>query len=295
MDYYKIYKDQYDRSLETILNDTIEKLKLAKANKANFNTEFNAIKKELSEKPKEIPNQFKNDNLLECSELFSKRYSLIDDAEPEEEKISIVLNNQILKEYKKRSDSDYDQFIIKLANLEAFKKIISRFSMHRNYFDLIYFTEKYDYLTDNYFDKEEAQISKEIAEMKDIKYPKEIEKINPKPSQSDSISNFQEDILLEKDKFLILHILKNLIEEKKISVVEIGRVFVLTNIKNQRLLSEKYRNVEGYKILSNGINNLDSDKSKKKWILSILSKLEPYKLKEIKGKLRLLLKRLNEK
>ncbi|MFC4633359.1 hypothetical protein ACFO3O_05545 [Dokdonia ponticola] len=293
MDYYKIYKDQYDRSLETILNDTIEKLKLAKSNKANFNTEFNAIKKELSEKPKEIHSQFKNDDLLECSELFSKRYSLIDEAEPEDEKISIVLNNQVLKEYKKRSNSDYDydEFIIKLAKLDATNKINSHFSMDRNYFELIYFTGKYHYLNDNYFDKERSQISKEIAKMNDIKYPKEIEKINPKPSQS----NFQDDILLEKDKFLILHTLISLIKSKKMSTIEIARVLVLTNIKKSKLLSEKYRNVEGYKILSNGIDAVDSYKNKKEWILSVLSKLEPYKLKEIKAKLRLLLKNLNEK
>jgi len=294
MDYYKIYKDQYDRSLETILNNTIEKLKLAKSNKANFNTEFNAIKKELSEKPKEIHNQFKNDDLLECSELFSKRYSLIDEAEPEDEKISIVLNNQVLKEYKKRSNSDYDEFIIKLAKLDATNKINSHFSFDRNYFELIYFTGKYHYLSDNYFDKERSQISKEIDEMNTIKHPKEIKEISPKP-QSDSIPIVQEDILQENDKFLILHILKKLIEEKKIFIVEIARVLVLTNIKNPKLLSEKYKNVEGYKILSNGINTVDSDKSKKEWILSVLSKLEPYKLKEIKAKLRLLLKNLNEK
>ena len=96
----------------------------------------------------------------------------------------------------------------------------------------------------------------------------------------------------ETDKFLILNTLISLIKKKEISNIEIARVLVLTNIDNQKLLSDNYRNIEGYKILSNGVHQRNNQHSKIKWILDILNKLEAYNLKSIKKELRLVLKEI---
>ena len=61
-------------------------------------------------------------------------------------------------------------------------------------------------------------------------------------------------MLSENDKFLILNTLILLIKKKEISNIEIARVLVLTNIDNQKLLSDNYKNIEGYNILSNGVH-----------------------------------------
>jgi len=99
-------------------------------------------------------------------------------------------------------------------------------------------------------------------------------------------------MLSENDKFLILNTLILLIKKKEISNIEIARVLVLTNIDNQKLLSDNYKNIEGYNILSNGVHQRNNQHSKIEWISDILNKLEGYRLTSIKKELRLVLKKL---
>jgi len=286
MDYYNIYKDQFDSNWESLKNNAIDRFKLAKSIKANFHVEFESLIKGLDNDYDEIFDEIKKNDLTECFRLLNKRASLIDNSVLDDEKIDIILSNHVLEEYKNQGYSAYDEFLIKLANIDSTNKIKMHFDTYYKYYELVYFTGKFDYFYGEPFDGKSFSASKEYLEMMFIKDPDSVKTIGvPK------------DLFSENDKFLILHTLILLIKKGRggVSSIEIARVLVLANIDNQKILSEDYRNVDGYKILSSGIDKLNSDSAKKKWISDILDKLEPYKLTAIKGELRLLIRKLNKK
>lgn len=295
MDYYNIYSNSFEENRESIKYDTINTLKLAKANKANFNTKFKGIIDELSRKHDVIYEDFKSQNLTECLRIFTHRCSKVDEALSEDETISFILNNQILNEFNIQGYHDYFEFITKLASFNSINKIKVHFENYYDYYKLVYFTNKYEYFYAKDISGLNFEDSKEYSEMMDLKYPDRIEARFNELILLGNSNNSHKDVLSEKDKFLILHILKSIIEQKKASVIEIARIIQLVHIDNPKLLTDKYKNIDGYKILSSGIDKLDNDKSKIKWISEILEKLEPYKMTQLKAELKLLLRKFKLK
>jgi hypothetical protein len=227
MDYIQIYNNQFEATWEHIKSKTIDDLKAAKKNKRNFNTLFNNITSSLYDEQKKIIENFKENNLKSCFELFDKRHSFYDSNLERNEVIALILQNEVEEAYLKLNKSDYDEFIGQVAKHQSIGNIQNHFNRYRRYYELIYLQGKWEYLYAKDFENGNYETSKEYLEMLDVQYPDrksepsflQIEKLQNNDQSAEIDMTTRERICNEFDtqeRAVLIHLLRDRLDLKSL-------------------------------------------------------------------------------
>lgn len=293
MDYIKIYNNQFEATWEHIKSKTIDDLKAAKKNKKNFNTLFNNITSSLYDEQKKIIENFKENNLKSCFELFDKRHSFYDSNLERNEVIALILQNEVEEAYLKLNKSDYDEFIKQIAKQQSIQNIFTHFNNYWNYYELIYLQGKFQYFYAKDFENISYETSKEYVEMLDIQYPNRESK--PPFSKTEKLLNNDESAKTgittrermsnefdDKERAILIYLLKNRLNLKQTPNTAVIKLLLIIGATNKFEIFEHekasksafYNNVRnGYKIYGR--------KEQKEKIGNLVVKLENNGLKLI--------------
>tara|TARA_R110002049_G_C9170440_1_gene561896 strand:- start:4471 stop:5403 length:933 start_codon:yes stop_codon:yes gene_type:complete len=244
MDYLQIYNNQFDATWADIKSKTKADLKAAKKNKRNFNTLFNNITSTLYDEQKKIIENFKENNLKSCFELFEKRHSYYNSNLERKEVIALILQNEVKEEYLRLGKSDYVEFVEQLANQQSIYNIQRHLNNYLRYYELIYVQDRYEYFYAKDFENSDYETSKEYIEMLDIQHPErtsepslfnlieaEHNKISKeKFKKNNSIISTRERICNEydtKERAVLLYLLKNRLKNEQIDSTELIKLILI--------------------------------------------------------------------
>lgn len=284
MDYLQIYKENYQLFFEQyvekfykFLNDSIDDEK-------QFKYAFELL----------IP-KILNIALSEIgfSEIQDSRSRIIVDSSKEmyrTDGLRKVLNSELKEEFESLQKKTNNLFI-------DYYHYLKSFSCQQAYWDYVDKVNKEkDIITVLYNLRELSQYSfyKTIDYGKVIKeYDFEYNNLYPDERGRNIMKETNSPLLNKNESFLLWHVLLSVIQEsEKGYLIEVGRALVLSNIDTNQLLTDKYKNNNGYKFLTTGIDIVSKKENRVKLIKDLLHKIRPYKLKKTEVKLKILLRNL---
>jgi hypothetical protein len=243
MDYYKIYKEEYNESLKRVRAELIEIFKQAKQSKKIFLKTFNKINIDFHNEGNLIIDEFTDENLTSCYDLFINRRGEYDRNLSEDEVISLIFENEIKSEVAKLGKLDYKAVIRKLAHHRAISLIQLHFTNNSKYYELVYEQEKFDYFFKEGFEIKDIETSEEYAEMHKIKYPERL--IESKQSESNNINTKidtntrKNNVDLNREDEKIIANIKNFSNKEKQVLLAVLLDSIGTNSQNDMTDSEQ--------------------------------------------------------
>lgn len=310
MDYHNSYNAYYQRAFTISKQMVLAKMKKAKAKKRPFLTVHNKITQEIYEYYKV---KFSNRLITDCSEaynIFQKKHEYYDGTE--QEVVSWILEDEVRFSFKKdNSNLKYRAFIIDLAVEACLKDINRHFSSYKDYYELIYEFDKYEYFYFKDFNGISFNSSEEFKELMELKYPhKEIERqkaltkgeevvvisTDQESSRKDRNNNVESDASLElfsnftdDEKFLLINLLYN-DKQLEIGIVEYMKIIRIVGSYNDvSIFNDSPKNSTPYSKVNKGLDYYTSVDNKKKLLKSTKNKLQALKLKALKPILEMML------
>ncbi|MFP4846249.1 hypothetical protein [Winogradskyella sp. PE311] len=298
MDCLNIYEHFYKKAQDVSKRMIIAEMQKAKFKNRPFLTLHNKIIKNLHNY---IKTNFTNNlelNFKESYSIFQKKYTYYEGTESE--KVKWILEDEIIKAFKKNQTSSYSSFIADLAVETSLRVALNHYNNYRNYYQLIYHLNKYEYFVFHDFKGIAFESSEYFKIMMDEKYPhkvkereqklkmlalqsttkKETKNITTK-SKSDKEQDIMEllDSFTDEEKFLIIHVINNLISKSlSIPVTDLMKLArIAGTYEDLSIFYMSPREVTPYSKVSKGIDYYKGDKQRK-IIDSTILKLSTFKI-----------------
>lgn len=310
MDYHNIYNYYYKKAFTISKKIVIAEMKKAKAKKRPFTTTHNKISKRFYDYYKAKYSDRLLSDFSEAYNIFQKRYELYDGNE--EQVISWVLEDEVKAVFTDDNTSnDYRAFIIDLAVESSLKEAHRHFSNYKDFYELIYDLDKYEYFYFKDFENKFYRSSIEFNEMMDIKYPyrveerenalKLIERENPMDNQikksSQSITHNNDSEALEKfnpfeddEKLLLLNIFYNNYNKLNLSMFEYMKLIkIVGTYKDESIFNSSPKKSTSYTKFNKGLRYYSSVDRQIKLLESIINKLTILELKSVLPTLKMML------
>ncbi|KGK29975.1 hypothetical protein [Cellulophaga sp. E6(2014)] len=282
MDYLQTYNDAYHKNYELFKKLAFESLESSKEMTRIFKDAFKLSIFKASQK-------WHDDSSWEFFDSNSSYELLGKDRRYELDNTKKVLENDLKERFenleikRKKMFVDYSDYLQKTAKKVAIENVIELLETSKKVINTLYTIDRLD----------SFNFSTEFDyENKIDGYTSAYESLFPNEKRaSESIDT---DILSKNEKYLLLHILFSFFEEsKKPTMVEIAKIITLANVDDEILLTDKYKNHDGYRILLYGYKFRAKKEIQREWIKSLLEKIKPYKLAQTSTKLRMELRKLN--
>jgi hypothetical protein len=309
MDYLKVYNHFYQKAFTISRRMVMAEMKKAKAKKRPFTSIHNKISKELYDYYKVNYTDRLSSKFKGAYNIFQNRYEFYDGTV--QEVISFVLDDEVMVDFTSQNPlDDYRGFIIDLAVESSLKEVQRHFSNYRDFYELIYDLNKYEYFYFKDFEGITYRGSDEYQVMKDIKYPSRIEErkeplkcidsentmdihekkpLKKSTLDNDSTTLDEFEVFTDDEKFLIINILitnKNL----DIGMVEYMKLIrIAGSYEDVSIFNSSPTNSTSYAKVNKGLGYSNSVDNKKKLLKGIIDKLTSLKLKSIIPTLKLML------
>ncbi|TVZ46144.1 hypothetical protein [Olleya sp. Hel_I_94] len=201
-----------------------------------------------------------------------------------------VLNSELKEEFESLQKKTNNLFIDYYHYLKSF----SCQQAYWDYVEKVDDEEKIINVLYNLKELDQYSFNKTIDYGKVLKeYDFEYYNLNPDDKGRNIKKETNVPVLNKNESFLLWHVLLSVIQEsEKGYLIEVGRALVLSNIDTNQLLTDEYKNNNGYKFLTTGIESVFKKENRVKLINDLLHKIRPYKLKKTEVKLKILLRNL---
>jgi hypothetical protein len=297
MNYINTYNHFYQKTRSIAKRMVMNEMKKAKKKNRPFLTIHNKISKEI--------NRYCTLNYSEKLEstfrkpfmLFNDRYSFYEGGK--DEVVHWVLENEVFEAFNKEHTSSYHNFIANLGIEASLKEAHRHFRNYKDYYELIYDLDKYDYFFFEDFDGMSYDSSFYYKEMLDIKDPYRI-KEREELSKSQNSKNESEDNELESNKtsstgpdyatkellnnftdderYLLINVLFHLRNSEDLKLTDFMKVVkIVGGFGNNEIFYKSPKNATSYTKVAKGIDYY-SGKGQVKLIESIMNKLSFFKI-----------------
>ncbi|MEQ3665679.1 hypothetical protein [Olleya sp.] len=201
-----------------------------------------------------------------------------------------VLNSELKEEFESLQKKTNNLFI-------DYYHYLKSFSCQQAYWDYVKKVDDEEKIINvlyNLKELDQYSFNKTIDYGKVLKeYDFEYYNLNPDDRGRNIKKETNVPLLNKNESFLLWHVLLSVIQEsEKGYLIEVGRALVLSNIDTNQLLRNEYKNNNGYKFLTTGIESVSKKENRVKLINDLLHKIRPYKLKKTEVKLKILLRNL---
>ena len=316
MEYHKTYDYFYKKAQDVSKRMIMAEMQKAKLKNRPFLTLYNKIIKDLYDYIKSNFTNKLQTNFEESYSIFQNKYTYYDGTE--NEIVKWILEDEINKAFKKNQVSSYSSFIADLAVETSLKVALNHFNNYSGYYQLVYDLDKYEYFVFKYFEGIDYESSIFYKNMMDEKYPKKTLEREKRLKISDShkspakkgesvlaktISVEEEDILellnsfTDKEKFLIIHVVNNLISKSSsIPVTDLMKLVRIVGTYDDLDIFTKSSNmVTAYSKVCKGLDYY-MDNKQLKIIDSTIQKLSTFKIEVVNHQLlNLRIKHLQDK
>lgn len=284
MDYLQIYKENYKLSFEQYVDKFYKFLYDSIDDEKQFKYAFELLV------PKILNMAFSE---IGFKEIQGSRSRIIVDSSKEMYKtdgLRKVLYSELKEEFESLQEQTNNLFI-------DYRHYLKSFSSQQAYWDYVDKVNKENDIINVLYGLRELN---QYSFYKTIDYGKVVKEYNfeynnlyPDERGRNIMKETNSPLLSRNESFLLWHVLLSVIQEsEKGYLLEVGRALVLSNIDNSQLLTDKYKNNDGYRFLTTGIDIVSKKENRVKLIKDLLYKIRPYKLKKTEAKLKILLRNL---
>jgi len=284
MDYLQIYKENYKLSFEQYVDKFYKFLYDSIDDEKQFKYAFELLV------PKILNMAFSE---IGFKEIQGSRSRIIVDSSKEMYKtdgLRKVLYSELKEEFESLQEQTNNLFI-------DYRHYLKSFSSQQAYWDYVDKVNKENDIINVLYGLRELN---QYSFYKTIDYGKVVKEYNfeynnlyPDKRGRNIMKETNSPLLSRNESFLLWHVLLSVIQEsEKGYLLEVGRALVLSNIDNSQLLTDKYKNNDGYRFLTTGIDIVFKKENRVKLIKDLLYKIRPYKLKKTEAKLKILLRNL---
>lgn len=230
---------------------------------------------------------------------YPKAYKIFDNRNSyyrgdKDEVIEKILIGEVYDCFKGERGVLYRLFIVDLAIEKALRDIQNHFFNYRSYYDLVYSTGGFDYITLNYYEFINFEQSEGYKKMQAIKSPNKINKdeqnvVSKSKKKKEMVEESIINSFTDDERMLIISIFYDLISKNNTSEIQLTGLIKLVKIigayEDLSIFKKKPSELTMYKKAQNGFGYYDSKMGVIKLIDSTLLKLESFDLKFISERL----------